>query len=607
MPKYNTLDVLDNAMTIGNDTSGLAGIEFDISGANAYLTYNAVTSSLMINDNSLLTGDVDAIDNLSAAIDENVSDLNDVTTTVSTNSGTWASGTDTPTFASVEITGKTLTIADDIIYHATSYILDGMSEDKAEINLAVTGGNVYFEVESEEGGNVEFIFDELEYDLDCTTGIGAGGKAAVQLTEGTVTDPVRNFIVATISGEEGSGVAQLSALTVLPEGCFSWVGIAHIQSDTEVSTSGALLFQRTNEALKKDGRGALSYMREKLRFLGAEYIDGIASSLSITGADNVIDLSTTAGQVYQLHRQDWPALTVATDGIAVANASGNGTLTNFKSLHDLTQCLEFQGGGPIANNKRYVLTVWGAMNSTGEAKLFVNLPTDSYASDEEAINDVNNTAVTTVPQEFKTTAFLICKIALKYTTTGGGTWTNLLGGTAVQSLLGLRPGYNLGGASGSPLNIFQDDLFELYDHLDSTKRIEFELSGLSTDQTRILHIQDKDGTLAYAEDLTELASSGNWESVVTTVSANSADWTKPTNYNTTFTSGNISSGFLLVTHNLDNQYNINSIIVDNEDRRTNTTTFNHVPVFHTAANTLCADFSDWPTLEGTWQINVNAY
>ena len=404
------------------------------------------------------------------------------------------------TSTAFNVTGKKLTVDGDRIYHGVGFITSGMAEDKHDISLRTSGGNIYFDVEKIGGGDVEYIFDEIEYELDCTGGGGTGGKATVMLSEGTATDPVRNYIYVEPSGSS----AVLMASTTLPSDDFTWVGLAVVQSDTEVAATGPLLFQRTNEALKSGGRGALSYQREKLRFLGPEYIQGIDQTLTISvngGAADDIVLTTNAGKVFQLHRQTWASYNSSSDGLFVANASGAGSLTKYQKITNLNQLLETSDGTAIGHNDRFNLTIWCAMNSASQQKCFVNLPTDVYSNNSRALADRDNYSVTTLPLEFKTTGYLLAKLVFRYQTNDSGTWTNLSGGTAVQDLRGIAPGFNTGGAGGSDSETFIDTLFRVFDDGDATKEIAFQASGISTGNTRTLTVQDSSGTLAYTSDL----------------------------------------------------------------------------------------------------------
>lgn len=402
--------------------------------------------------------------------------------------------------AGLTVTNNDLVVNGDTIYHGVGFLTDGMAHDQQDIYLTTSGGNVYFELEKVGGGNVEYIFNEEKYILNATSGSGAGGRAQVQLIEGTTVSPVRNYICVTphVDGE----TAVLLASTALPTENFAWVGIVTIQSDTEVASHGPLQFQRATEALKHSGRGAMSYVREKLRWLGAKYISGILQTLTITtnggAADNVV-LTTGTGSVFQLHRQSWRAYDISSDGLWVANASGNGTLTKYQKVTDMNQLLETSDGTVIGNKKRAIFVLWGSMNSAGETKMFVNLPSDVYGKDDQAINDRDNFAVTTVPEEFQTTAFMIAKVVLKYETADSGTWINLIGGTNVQDLRGVDPGYNLSGTNGSLTESFSDANFEIFDDGDTTKLARFQASGISTSTIRVFSFPDATGTMCILE------------------------------------------------------------------------------------------------------------
>ena len=377
----------------------------------------------------------------------------------------------------------------DTIYHGTARILSGTSEDKQDIYLTVSGGNVYFEVEKTGGGDIEYIFGKgSEYDLDCTTGAGVGGRARVILTEGTTASYIRNYVYVTHAG----GVAVLNASTSMPTGEFAWVGMATIQSDTDVTADGALQFQSMDESFYgTDLRGQLSKMREKLRWIGAEYINdgGILQTFTITeGTPDVGVLTTTAGQVYQLHRNTWSSYNMATDGLYIANASGAGVLTKNQKITDINTIRETSDGTVIVNNDRVVFTIWGTMNSMGEQKMWLNLPTDVYANNSTALQDRFNYSVTTAPKEFQTTAFLVCKLVLRYNNTGQ--WINLVGGTAVQDLRGVPMGYNLGGSTSTTTQSFSDADFELYYDSDASAILTYDASAITTGTERVFKVPD---------------------------------------------------------------------------------------------------------------------
>lgn len=52
-----------------------------------------------------------------------------------------------------------------------------------------------------------------------------------------------------------------------------------------------------------------------------------------------------------------------------------------------------------------------------------------------------------------------------------------------------------GRISRSP-SVHADDEFELYDNLDESKRLKFQLEGITTGTTRTLDVPDADGEIA---------------------------------------------------------------------------------------------------------------
>jgi len=312
--------------------------------------------------------------------------------------------------------------------------LDGflysMSDLQQSLTLVVSTTHVYLDVEAIGGGDITWNINGTDYTLDCTTGSGVGGKARVELTQGTATAPVRNVVYVAYNAT--TSALELFSSIAQPTGAYAPIALATIQDYTTVTANGPLMFQRTTEAVEHNDKGSISWMREKLRAIGAKYWFGIDQSLSITtnaGSEDDVDFSTTDGQVFQLHRQSWPAYSIGTDGIFVGNASGDGVLTNYQKLTDLNLLKESADGSAISDGDMISVVIWGSMNYNGDSKLFVNLPTGFYTDETEAQNDSSNYSVTTIPAQFNTTGFLIAKLVLKYNTADSGTWTNVLTAT----------------------------------------------------------------------------------------------------------------------------------------------------------------------------------
>jgi len=358
----------------------------------------------------------------------------------------------------------------------------GLAFDKPSMTIVDDGGLQLDVAEVVGGGNMRFLIAGVVSTLDCVTGAGVGGDARVALTAGAdENNPVTNYIYVT----DAAGTATLAASTSLPTGAFAWIGKVIVPDATTWASTGAYGFQRYTEMFENDSRGTQSHAREKLRVLGAVYLSGITQTLNITangGAVDNVHLATGAGVVYQLHRQAFPAFTIGD------YYYGNGT-TPYTAISDLSTALMKADGTAITNNKRFNLVIWGAVNiSSGECKLYVNLPNGVYNTDNAAKADRNNTADYTVPNDLRSVAFMISRVALKYTSAASGTWTEL----GVYSLLGTPAGARSGGAGAVASNEFDDSQFRVYGSVDATKELALEVDGITASTTRTLTFPDWD-------------------------------------------------------------------------------------------------------------------
>ena len=399
--------------------------------------------------------------------------------------------TDTLTNKSIDAGNNTITnvgfteISDEM--NGMFDIVDGMAYDKADMVILDATG-LKLDVEKiTTGGDMTFAIDGVLSVLDCTTGAGVGGKARVVLTAGAnYSTPATNYIYVTDIG----GVATLNASSSLPTGAFSWIGKIVVPDATTWATTGAYVFQRYTESFQNDSRGALSHEREKLRALGAVFINGVSQTLNITTNASIPDnvhLATGSGSIYQLHRQTFPAFTTG------PYYYGNG-VTPYNRITDLNASLSLANGSAIGNLDRFNLVLWGAVNiTTGECKLFVNCPTAVYNKDSQAMSDENNTADLTVFDDSRSVAFMISRIAMKYSTSNGGTWTNL----GVYSLLGTPVGARSGGTGAVASTEFDDSQLKIYNTTDPTKDIKFDASGVATATTRTVTMPDRNVNLGH--------------------------------------------------------------------------------------------------------------
>lgn len=307
--------------------------------------------------------------------------------------------------------------------------LNGMSIERQSLTLVVEGTSVYLDVEAIGGGDMTYWIDDEKYVLNCTTGTGVGGKARIEIPQGSVTDPILSQVYVAYD-EQLDQLVLVDTNSILPIGSYAPVALLVIQDYASVAANGALAFQRTTEAISHDGKSAISWEREKLRAIGAQYGDGIDNHVNITtnvASEDNVNFITTSGEVFQLHRQQFPAYDISTDGIWVTNVSGNGILANYQKITDLNSIHEIADGTALNDGDSINLIIWGSINySTGDTKIFVSLPNGKYDNVCYSVADINRTAETVIPKEFKNTGFLISKLVLKYNTADNGTWTNLI-------------------------------------------------------------------------------------------------------------------------------------------------------------------------------------
>lgn len=274
--------------------------------------------------------------------------------------------------------------------------------------------------------------------LDTTTPV------TIPLTPGTDTDPQEQFVYIPKSTKN---------LTVSTAGFPTTE--QHIRIASVVLQSAATT--QTNKALKNQninnhtadvyGQGHIHHLADRLRTLPAEYESGVDLSVTIqtvTDPDNVY-VSTSAGKVYQLHLQDFPAQSMPTDDINIVNHPTTPYATTSNLNTQLTDA-----SGVSMSGTYYSLVIWGVCNKSGEVShLMCNLPTGSYGSSADAIADPLNKSVYTIPKSFKGTGFLIARVTLRHQVISSGTWTLIQN----KSLLGFIPNSTAGGSGAGSSGI----------------------------------------------------------------------------------------------------------------------------------------------------------
>lgn len=360
--------------------------------------------------------------------------------------------------------------------------------EQIDFTISATGGppttTVTGSLEKEGGGDLtQFWSDDFDV-LGCTP------AKTVDLTGsvGTDTSPAAAFVYILFTDK-----TTLVVNTSWPADSVEHIRIASIvlQSAATTGTDGALMNRNWNDMAFgiTNPKGGNIISNERVRKNHAQWDSGVV--LTVTGSGTgTITLDTTAGFVYQLNRQSFPAIDMAGAGdIHLVNLSGSEYSTSVNLVADITTLAD--GVTSIGNNKFFNVVAWGSQNRTGEiSHLMCNLPIGQYGKQSDATIDAMKFSVSTIPDDFRGIGFLIAELTFKLTG-GGSTWTLI----QERSLLGLLPSLIPGGGTTNNISTFVDSAFEVFDNLDDTKRIAFQASSIGTGNTSIITVPDTNVTL----------------------------------------------------------------------------------------------------------------
>lgn len=357
-------------------------------------------------------------------------------------------------------------------------LLNGSIVETIDIEVIESGGQVLLTLQRQGGGT-------LTVQLSGKFLIYAPGS--VVLTAGTDDVPVLNYVWI----EDQGGVATLVSSTS------GWPSIEHapiatvvVQSVAGVAADGAYKVHAwTDHVSSTNGQGHLSHINYWIRTQNASWESGVDPSLTIVSASSPDDVffAVASGSVLQLHPHAFPARNMQTgDEVFVINDSvaPYSTTTNLNTL--LTDST-----GASMSGRYFSLVVWGVVSEDSpDCKLMVNLPGGSYGTLAELEDDAARYANYAIPSEYRGTGFLIAELKLRHQVIGGGTWTEI----ELVDLRGLFPSRTVGGQTAQASE-FSDDLFRLFDNADATKKLAFEVSGITTGTTRTITVPDADITV----------------------------------------------------------------------------------------------------------------
>lgn len=418
-------------------------------------------------------------------------------------------GTD-PSWGTVDISGGTNLAVDTDHLKLTSdtvglsdnqdtnlHYWQGSFLEQIDFTISEAGGTVTGSLEKEGTGDLIMFFSDEYTILDCTPAVTVNLTSLV----GSDTAPAMAFVYVPQSTK------TLTAGASWPAASVEHIRVASIvlQSAATTGTDGALMNRNWNDMAFgiTDPRGHSLHASERLRFEHALHNTGVV--LSITGSGTgTVTLDITSGTVFQFHLHTFPAVDMAGAGdIHLVNLSGSEYSITSNLVAGITTLAD--GVTSLGNNKYFNIVVWGVQNRTGETShLMCNLPIGQYTKSADATVDSSKFSVYTIPSAFRGTGFLIAELTFQLTG-GGTTWTTVQN----RDLLGQTPTLTPGGGTTTNITIFSDSAFEIFDNADDAKRGDFELSGITTGNTRTLTWPDV-STNMWADD-GSVPLTANWD------------------------------------------------------------------------------------------------
>jgi hypothetical protein len=318
--------------------------------------------------------------------------------------------------------------ADWELHRDVSRYFNGARIDTASATVTESGGTVFLNLEAEGGGDIGFIFDRVEYTLDCTPIL------QVTLTAGTDTMPQINYVYVT----ESLGVLSLIANTTgFPTGAHSPIAHVFVQSAAGVAVDGPFKLHGLTDHISGDDTGHSLHINEKLRSLPASWVSGAGAQPLVVSSPDAY-LSVDAGVIYHLHAHTWPARDMQSGDPAWVVNDPTTPYLRITTLDDINQ----DALGGTINVRWFPLVVWGACTEEqSSCKLFINLPGGTYSTQMAAENDSDNYANYGIPREFLGVGFLIAKYIVQGQNSGA--WVE---GTRID-LRGLYPALQPAGGT----------------------------------------------------------------------------------------------------------------------------------------------------------------
>lgn len=371
---------------------------------------------------------------------------------------------------------------------------NGTTQEQFEALITSDGTVASTTLEKTGGGDLTKRFSTGDSVLDCTP------ICEVLVTVGTDSSPQSNYTYIL----ESTG-ALTNSITGWPTAEHIKVNYSFLPSASTIQSKGAYIFQNWNDAASNGNEtGHITHITQWIREQGASWFSGTAGE----GSDGYVDLVAAgteayikigAGEISQVHHQVFNAVdtSLSTDSIHVVNHP----TTAYLEISDLLDVMVDSTGASMSG-KYYNIVIGGIANKTGShSPVMLNLPSGSYSNEANAINDVDGFDNYAMPREFgkeSSTGFFLARVTLK---NAGGTTGSLSVSNEID-LRGLKQIQSVSGSgAGGTLTDFSDSNFTLFNNTDPTKVGTFDLSTLTTGNTRVITWPDQNGTMALLSDV----------------------------------------------------------------------------------------------------------
>lgn len=292
---------------------------------------------------------------------------------------------------------------------------NGSFLEKPRFRVESDGLEIIAYVDNATGDALNVQFNGLNYLLDVSV------PMSVTLAEGTDTVPLKNYVYYVLNDD----IPVLVANSLnFPRDEHARIGTAFLKTATATFTEGPLGVHAHTDHISQH----LQHMNARFRREPAVYesgLEGITTIISLPTKDDVY-LSNFEGYATQMHEGHYvPVLDMQIGVLCIVT---NHPTTPFKATNNLnTELVDAEGGG--LDTRRFNLIEFiVASEDAGvvDSKRYINLPTGSDSNDQDAIDDVNNYAVRTIPEGLRGIAILTRRITFRHQQLGQNeTWTVL--------------------------------------------------------------------------------------------------------------------------------------------------------------------------------------